>query len=162
MFISFQWLNQKYSSIFLSASPQKKKKKKKTDITTVLLWWIFCHWNLNELTAHDSSKISLLQAYIIQHNYGIICLAETFRNSSILSDNKRITIDRHNLIRSDHSRDAKKRGVCIYYKEHTPLILRDDEHVGWLRGYRNWFTKWKMLSFLYLSFPKSKSGRYTS
>ena len=24
----------------------------------------FCHWNLNGLTAHDSTKISLLQAYI--------------------------------------------------------------------------------------------------
>ena len=24
----------------------------------------FCHWNLNGLTAHDSIKISLLQAYI--------------------------------------------------------------------------------------------------
>ena len=24
----------------------------------------FCHWNLNEITAHDSTKISLLQAYI--------------------------------------------------------------------------------------------------
>ena len=32
----------------------------------------FCHWNLNGLTAHDSIKISLLQAYILQHNYDII------------------------------------------------------------------------------------------
>ena len=34
----------------------------------------FCHWNLNGLTAHDSTKISLLQAYITQRNYDIICL----------------------------------------------------------------------------------------
>ena len=26
----------------------------------------FCHWNLNGLTAHDSIKISLLQAYVTQ------------------------------------------------------------------------------------------------
>ena len=38
----------------------------------------FCHWNLNGLTAHDSTKISLLQVYITQHNYDIICLTETF------------------------------------------------------------------------------------
>ena len=38
----------------------------------------FCHWNLNRLTAHDSTKISLLQVYITQHNYDIICLTETF------------------------------------------------------------------------------------
>ena len=86
----------------------------------------FCHWNLNGLTAHDSTKISLLQAYITQLNYDIICLTETFLNSSIVSDDNRIKIDGYSLIRSDHPRDSKKGGVCIYYKEHIPLILRDD------------------------------------
>ena len=43
----------------------------------------FCHWNLNGLTTHDSIKFSLLQAYITQHNYDIICLSETFLNCSI-------------------------------------------------------------------------------
>ena len=38
-------------------------------------------WNLNGLTAHDSTKISLLQACVIQNNYDI-CLSETFLNSS--------------------------------------------------------------------------------
>ena len=86
----------------------------------------FCHWNLNGLTAHDSAKISLSQAYITQHNYDIICLTETFLNSSILSDDSKIKIDGYNLIRSDHPSDSKKGGVCIYYKEHIPLVLRDD------------------------------------
>ena len=86
----------------------------------------FCHWNLNKLTAYDSTKISLLQAYITQHNYDIICLTETFLNSSILSDDNSIKIDGYNLIRSDHPSDSKNGGVCIYYKEHIPLILRDD------------------------------------
>ena len=87
----------------------------------------FCHWNLNGLTAHDSTKISLLQqAYITQHNDDIICLTETFLNSSILSDDNRIKIDVYYLIRSDHPSVSKKGGVCIYYKEHIPLILRDD------------------------------------
>ena len=58
----------------------------------------FCPWNLNELTAHDSTKISLLQAYITQHNYDMICLTETFLNFSIPSDDNRITIDGYNLI----------------------------------------------------------------
>ena len=54
----------------------------------------FCHWNLNGLTAHDSIKISLLQAYILQHNYDFICLSEMFLNSSIESnDDDRISID---------------------------------------------------------------------
>ena len=41
----------------------------------------FCHWNLNNLTAHDPIKISLLQAYITQQNYGKRRLLETFLNS---------------------------------------------------------------------------------
>ena len=67
-----------------------------------------CHWNLNELTTHDYTKTSLLQAYITQHNYGIICLTEIFLNSSILSDDNTITIDGYNLIRSDYPSDSKK------------------------------------------------------
>ena len=87
---------------------------------------IFCHWNLNGLTAYDSTKISFFQVYITQHNYDIVRLTETFLNSSILSDDNRIAIDGYNLIRSDHPSDSKIGGVCIYYKKHIPLILRDD------------------------------------
>ena len=76
----------------------------------------FCHWTLNGLAAHDSTKISLLQAYITQHNYGIICLTETFLNSSILSDDNRIAINGYNLIRSDHPSDSKKGGVVSTVK----------------------------------------------
>ena len=86
----------------------------------------FCHWNLNGITAHHSIKISLLQAYITQRNYDIICLSETFLNSSIQSDDDKIKIDGYNLKRSDHSSGSKRGGVCIYYKEYIPLIKRDD------------------------------------
>ena len=74
----------------------------------------FYHWNLNGLTAHDSIKISLLQAYIIQNNYDIICLSETFLNSSIQINDDRISIDGYSLIRADHPSDSKREGVCIY------------------------------------------------
>ena len=86
----------------------------------------FYHWNLNGLSAHDSIKISLLQAYVTQHNYNIICLSETFLNCSIDSSDRRTLIERHNLIRSDHPSDSKRGSVCISYKEHIPLIKRDD------------------------------------
>ena len=85
----------------------------------------FCHWNLNGCIAHDSTKISLFQVYITQQNYGIICLTEIFLNFSIQSDGNRTAIGGYNLIRSDHPSDSKKDEVCIYYKEHIPLILRD-------------------------------------
>ena len=86
----------------------------------------FCHWNLNDLTAHDSIKISLLQVYILQHNYDIICLSEAFLNSSIESNDDRISIDGYNLTTSGDPSDSKISGVCIYYKEHNPVIKRDD------------------------------------
>ena len=38
----------------------------------------------------------------------------------------RISIDGYNLIRADYTIDSKKSGVRIYYKEHIPLIKRDD------------------------------------
>ena len=47
-------------------------------------------------------------------------------NSSIQSDDNRIKLDGYNLIRSDQPSDSKRGGVCIYYKEHIPLIKRDD------------------------------------
>ena len=53
-------------------------------------------------------------------------LSETFVNSSIENDDYRLKIDGYNLIRSDHPGGFKKRGVCIYFKEHIPLIRRDD------------------------------------
>ena len=53
----------------------------------------FCHWNLNGLTAHDNIKISLIQAYVIQYNCDIVCLSETFLNSSVQNDDNRIKID---------------------------------------------------------------------
>ena len=87
----------------------------------------FCFWNLGGVTAHSATKISLLQAYITHHNYGIIYLTETFLNSSIQSNDNRITIHRYNLIRSYYPSDSKKGVVCIYYKVHIPhIILQDD------------------------------------
>ena len=86
----------------------------------------FFHWNLNGLTARRNIKILLLQVYVTQYNCDIICLSETYLNSSIQKDDDRIKIDGYNLIRSDHPSDSKKGGVCIYYKDHVSLIKRDD------------------------------------
>ena len=107
------------SLLFRCGDIEKKTGPKYSSLT-------FCHWNLNGLTAHDSIKISLLQAYVTQHNYDIICLSETFLTSSIDSSDTRILIDGYNLIRSDHPSDSKRGSVCISYKEHIALIKRDD------------------------------------
>ena len=51
---------------------------------------------------------------------------QTFLNTSVQNDVNRIKINGYNLIRSDHPSDPKKGGVCIYSKEHIPLIKHDD------------------------------------
>ena len=86
----------------------------------------FLHLNLNGLIAHDSIKISLFQAYLTQNNYGIMYLSEMFLNASIETNDDRITTDGYNLITVDHPSNSKRGGVCIYYKEHIPLIKRDE------------------------------------
>ena len=48
----------------------------------------FCHWNLNGIAAHDFIKISLLQGYTTDGNIDIICLSETFLNSSLDGDDR--------------------------------------------------------------------------
>ena len=42
-----------------------------------------CHWNLNSISAHNFIKISLLNAYISTHNFDILCLSETYLDSSM-------------------------------------------------------------------------------
>ena len=73
----------------------------------------FCHSNLNDLTAHDNIKILLLQSYVTRHNCDIIWLSETFLNSSIQTDDKKIKIDGYNSIRTDHPSDSKKRSLYL-------------------------------------------------
>ena len=76
----------------------------------------FCHWNLNGIAAHNFSKVSLLQAMATTHEYDIICLSETFLDSSFSSLDDRINIQVYNLLRADHPNDNKKGGVCMYLK----------------------------------------------
>ena len=84
-----------------------------------------CHWNLNSISAHNFSKLSLLQAYNAVHKYDIICLSETYLNSSIPYDDDNLEIPGYNLIRADHPSENKRGGVCIYYKNTLPLKVLD-------------------------------------
>ena len=44
----------------------------------------FCHWNLNGISTHDFVKVPLIKAFIKANNIDIICLPETFLDSTIL------------------------------------------------------------------------------
>ena len=78
-----------------------------------------CHWNLNSICAHNFAKLSLLRAYVSVHKFNIICLSETYLDSSI--DDESLEISGYYLIRSDHPSNKKRGGICIYYKNFLPL-----------------------------------------
>ena len=86
----------------------------------------FCHWNLNGLAAHDFVKMPLIEAFIKTHNFDIICLSETFLDSSIDISDTRININGYSLLRADHPSNTKRGGVCMYYKNYLPVIRRTD------------------------------------
>ena len=80
-----------------------------------------CHWNLNSILVQDYSKLFLLKAYILAHKFDIICLSETYLDSTVPLDDVNLVISGYNLIRSDHPSNTKRGGVFLYYKSYLPL-----------------------------------------
>ena len=80
-----------------------------------------CHWNLNSICAHNFIKLSLLRAYICINKIDIICLSETYLDSSISSDNDNLELPGYNLVRADNPTNTKRGGVCIYFHNCLPL-----------------------------------------
>ena len=86
----------------------------------------FCHWNLNGLAAHEFINLSSLEGYINVTDIDIICLSETFLDSSIPIDDNRLSIFGYSMMRADHASSTKRGGVCLCSKDHLPIIRRDD------------------------------------
>ena len=84
-----------------------------------------CHWNLNSLTAYNFLKVSLLRAYVAIKKFGVVCLSETYLDSSNLSEDNKFYLPGYNLLRADHTSNAKEGGVCICFKNSLPLKVLD-------------------------------------
>ena len=80
-----------------------------------------CHWNLNSMTAHNFEKINLLEAYNTINKFDVICLSESYLDSSIASDNDNLNIKGYNLYRADHPNNVKRGDVCAYIRESLPV-----------------------------------------
>ena len=80
-----------------------------------------CHWNLNSILAHDYSKLFLLKVYILVHKFNIICLSQTYLDSTLSLDDDNLVISGYNLVRSDNPSNTKREGVCLYYKNYLRL-----------------------------------------
>ena len=78
-----------------------------------------CHWNLNNLSAHNFSKLTQMKACISMYKHDFICLSETYLDSSTVDS--LLKIDGYILVRADHPNNIKRGGVCIYYKESLPV-----------------------------------------
>ena len=68
------------------------------------------HWNLNSFPTDNFVKVSHLEAYAyLLNNIDIICLSETFLDSSYSSDDQRLQLSGYSLIRAEHPSDLFKR-----------------------------------------------------
>ena len=84
-----------------------------------------CHRNFNSMSAHNFVKLHLLKAYLTVHKYDIICLSETYLDSSISFVDNNLQISGYNIIRLDRPSSSNRGGVCIYYKHFLPLRVFD-------------------------------------
>ena len=71
-----------------------------------------CHWNLNSISAHNFSKLSLLRPYIAIHKFDVVCLSDTYLNASISNNDDSLEVPGYNLFRADHP-SITKRAVFI-------------------------------------------------
>ena len=89
-----------------------------------------CHWNLNSIAAHNFANLVLLKAFNSIHKFDIICLPETYLDSSILHNDSNSEIPGYNLVCSDHPSSKKRGGACIYYKSYLPLRIIDINYLN--------------------------------
>ena len=75
---------------------------------------------------HKFIKGTVLQSLAIVNDCDIICLIDTFLDSSVENYDDQISIPGYNLLCADHPSNTKTEGVYIYYKDHLPLINRND------------------------------------
>ena len=71
------------------------------------------YWNLSSIAAHNFAKLVFLKVYNLFYKLDIICLRETYLDSSILPDHSNLKIPRYILVRS-HDPSNEKMQVFVY------------------------------------------------
>ena len=74
--------------------------------------------NLNSISAYNIEKFHLLQAFNCVHKFDLICLSETYLNSTFSCN-----WDGFKLIKADHPNNVRSGGICIFYNEKLPLSV---------------------------------------
>ena len=88
-----------------------------------------CHLNLNSIAAHNFIKVELSKVQLSVHNMNIVCLSETYLDSSVPTDVDNLQILGYSSIRADHPSNTKRGGVLVYYKRYLPLKLIDVKYI---------------------------------
>ena len=57
------------------------------------------------------------------NKFDIICLSESFLDSSILTDSNHLKINGYKMVRADHPNNVKKGDVCAYVRESLPVRI---------------------------------------
>ena len=70
-----------------------------------------CHWNLNSVSADNYTKLSSLKVFIAADKFDIICLSETYLDSSVAPDDDSLEISGYSLVRSNHPSNNKRGAV---------------------------------------------------
>ena len=81
------------------------------------------------MSAYNYTKLSSLKAFIAVHKFDIICLSETYLDSSVAPDDDNLDISGYSLVRSNHPSKNKRSGVCVYYKNFLPLRVLDIQYL---------------------------------
>lgn len=84
----------------------------------------FCHWNCNSISAHNFSRVGLIQAYNALHNFNIIAITETALTPDV--PDEKLNIPGYNVLRNDLPPQDSHGGVMIYYKNDLPIKRRLD------------------------------------
>ena len=78
--------------------------------------------NLSKLAPHYFVKVPLIEAFITTQNFDIVCLYETFLDSTMPRNHKNININGYSLLKVDHPNSTKQGGVCMHFNESLRLI----------------------------------------
>ena len=79
-----------------------------------------CHWNVNSILAHNKLSL-LLIASNSTLNYDLVCLTETYLDSTV--DPNNLIIYGYRLLRADYPDNVNRGGTCLLYGENLTLSL---------------------------------------
>ena len=72
----------------------------------------------------------LLRVNIAVPRFDVICLSETYLDSTVAVGDENLEIIDCNLVQSDHPANTKRGGVCLYYKTCLPLRVLDIQYLN--------------------------------